>query len=149
MNENTSKSVKTGLSQENQRETKDPVNDQQTFNPIASDESNQARQIAHLKFWISRVSEERSDDYCEFLCRGIAKFIELDLLRYDRAPGSFSGNRGFGVVCQSAAARSFIESEILPANLDVAALLTLIADGRVLVETAYADGDPGFSFCLA
>jgi len=100
------KPVKTGLRQENQREPKDPVNDQQTFKPIASDESNQVTQIAHLKMWVSRVSEERSEDHCEFLCRGIAKFIELDLLRYDRAPGSFSGNRGFGVVCQSAAARS-------------------------------------------
>jgi hypothetical protein len=75
----------------------------------------QKAKIAHLKKWIIRVSEECFEDYCPLLCKGIAKFLELDLLRY--GSGEFSGKRGFGVVRQPAAILSFIESEIQPANL--------------------------------
>jgi hypothetical protein len=111
--------------------------------------SDQESKIAHLQEWIIRVSEGRSEQYCYFLCKGMEKFIELDLLRYGRMSGSFTGNRGFGVVSQSVDVLRFIHREITPANLDVAALLELIAYGLVLVNTAYADGDPAFSFCRA
>ena len=125
----------------------DQLSDQGTFAPIVFNESNQAKQIAHFQMWVKRVSEERVEYYYELLCRGFTKFIELDLLRYGRKPGSFTGKRGFGFVRQSSAARSFVESEIMPTDVDAAALLTLVADGRLLMGTGYTDGEPTFFFC--
>src|SRR5258708_39698533 len=100
-----------------QRKMNDQFSNQDTFAPIVFGESNQAKQIAHFQTWVRRVSEERLENYCELLCRGFTKFIELDLLRYGRKPGSFTWKRGFGVVRQSSVARSFIESEIMPMDL--------------------------------
>jgi hypothetical protein len=114
------------------------------FIPIVLDESaNQERELTRLKNWVKRASEVEPEDA---LFPGIAKLIEFDLLRYGSLHGDFGLRCGFGVVCESAAARAYIEREVLPMNLNMGCVLMLLANGNILMETAGTNCQPEFVF---
>lgn len=119
-----------------------------SFKPAVSglDQFNQQAELSRLSEYAERVSRQPSS---YLVYRGISKLIELDLLRYGYLPTAGRIKRGFGVVRQSDAIRSFISREILPHDLTSAVVLILLAEGCEAVETEDSLGKPDFVFCLA
>lgn len=117
------------------------------FTSIVVDESiDQGREIIRLSNWVELASRLEPHD---LLFPGIAKLVELDLLRYGSLPGDFKAQRGFGVVRQSAAALTYINREVLPTDLNMAAVLIMICNATIMMETAGTIGEPEFVFWTA
>ena len=113
------------------------------FAPVVFDDSIQHTQIANLKNWVKRVFKRKPRDP---LSRGIAKLIDLGLLRYGVWPASFGQKRAFAAVWRSPEVQRFIRDEIYPKRLHAGLLLDLFAEGRLLMDLGYRDGNPEFIF---
>jgi len=103
------------------------------------DSFDQSRKITHLKEWLTMARERPSQD---LMCRGLERFIHLDVLRY-----GYCGSRvGFAAVRLSVELRKFINQSILPENLTIGTMLDLLAEGTLLMETEYRDDHAEFVF---
>jgi hypothetical protein len=108
---------------------------------IGLDYFNQTAEIARFRDWVERISSRKPKD---LLSIGIAKLLELDLLRYGLLREAPSASAGFGVVRQSAVIDDFIQNQI---QMDpLATLLDILADGEISVDIRHFGGQPDFVF---
>jgi hypothetical protein len=118
---------------------------QNTFEVAVTDTDpfDQPAEIARLKEAVKRTAE---DPNMEPLCLAIEKFIELDLLRYGNLPTTATRTCGFLAVRRSETWWRFISEEILPAELTSKAILELLGDGLLAVDTTDDKGRPDLVF---
>jgi hypothetical protein len=118
---------------------------QMTFEVVVTDTEafDQRAEIARLKEGVKRTAE---DPNMEPMCLAIEKFIELDLLRYGNLPARATRPCGFVVVQRSEAWWRFISEDILPADLSRTAVLELLGDGLLAVDTIEDQGRPNLVF---
>jgi hypothetical protein len=125
------------------------MSNQDNFTPAIGglDQFDQSAEIARLTEFVRRIctDEGRRDNwraYC--VARGVAKFVQSDLLGYGAVILSHGVRQGFGMVRPSNTIDDFIQRAIDPADYTCGLLLRLLADGCLLFETTERSGTSDF-----
>jgi hypothetical protein len=114
-----------------------------TADSAVSDELTQQAQIERLKKWIGTASCRKSQIP---LFEGVAKLIELGMLRYGTWLTPFGLKTAFSGTGNSDEFQSFLKERVEPGDRLGSLLLELVAGGKLLISSGYRNASPEVIF---
>ena len=110
------------------------------------EESEHLTQIAHLKRWIKRVYRDRSQSPT---CDGMAKLVELGLLKYGKWLSQNGLMNAFSGLGNTEEFQCFALEHLAPKDKWGSVFLELLAEGQILMTCGYRNGKANFIYRAA